>query len=292
MKPNLIKIGQDDISSLFIKRIDEHHYNSPFHFHNLCELNYVIESHGKRMVGDNINNFSAGDLVLMSPNLPHIWYNDPSILANPSDTRIAKAIVVYFPYDFLTKLTGEDMIALKIEKLLEQAKRGLRFYGETQQQVMSRLDTIMDKNALSRTISFLEIMNILIDSKEFEPLASVGFTHNLNEKDTERMNKVIKYIMQNFANPISLDEVSEIANMTPPAFSSFFKKRTQKNFSSFLNEIRIGHACKLLQDPEISISEVCYLSGFQNFTNFNKFFKHFTGKVPREYRKDCMDLDS
>jgi len=190
------------------------------------------------------------------------------------------------------KTAGDDIVILKTQKLLEKAKRGIRFYGKTQNEVTLKLNHITEKTGFSKTIEFLEIMNILIESKEFEPLASIGFTHNLNEKDTERMNKVLKYIMQNFAKPISLNEIAEVANMTPPAFSSFFKKRTQKCFSSFLNEIRIGHACKLLQDLEITISEVCYLSGFQNFTNFNKFFKHFTGKIPREYRKHCIDLHS
>ncbi|HTM97893.1 MAG TPA: AraC family transcriptional regulator [Pedobacter sp.] len=292
MKPNLIKIGNDDTSSILIKKIEEHHYSSPYHFHNLCELNYVVDSWGKRMVGDNINNFSAGDLVLMSPNLPHIWYNDSSVLNNPVTTKLAKAVVIYFPSDFLSNLAGEDIVLVKIQKLLEKAKRGLRFYGETQEIVVSKLNCIMDKKGFFKTIEFLEIMNILIDSKEYEPLASVGFTHNLNEKDTERMNKVLKHVMQNFRRPISLNEIADIANMTPPAFSSFFKKRTQKCFSLFLNEIRIGHACKLLQDLEITISAKCYLSGFQNFTNFNKFFKHFIGKAPREYRKHFIELQN
>lgn len=292
MKPNLIKIGNDDISSLLIKKIEEHHYSSPFHFHNLCELNYVVDSCGKRMVGDNINNFSAGDLVLMSPNLPHIWYNDPSVLDNPPEAKLAKAVVVYFPSDFLAKLAGDDIVLLKTQKLLEKAKRGIKFYGKTQEQVTLKLNHIMEKSGFFKTIEFLEIMSILIDSQEFESLASVGFSHNLNEKDTERMNKVLKYLMQNFTKPITLNEIAEIANMTPPAFSNFFKRRTQKCFSSFLNELRVGHACKLLQDLEITISEVCYSSGFQNFTNFNKFFKQFTGKIPREYRKHCIDLGS
>ncbi|WP_316801854.1 AraC family transcriptional regulator [Pedobacter nototheniae] len=292
MRPNLITVGNADVSSFLIKKIEEHHYNSPYHFHNLCELNYVVESWGKRMVGDNINNFSAGDLVLMSPDLPHIWYNDPSILNNPIETKLAKAVVIYFPFDFLSKIVDDDIVRMKTQKLFEKAKRGLKFYGKTQMQVTSKLNHIMDKTGFSKTIEFLEIIDMLIDSKECEPLASVGYTHSLNEKDTARMNNVLKYLMQNFVNPISLNEIAEIANMTPPAFSSFFKKRTGKCFSLFLNEIRIGHACKLLQNLDITIAEICYSSGFQNFTNFNKSFKHFTGKIPREYRKHCIDLNA
>jgi AraC-like DNA-binding protein len=285
MKANLIRVGNDN-SSLLIKKIEAHHYTSPFHFHDLCELNYVVDSCGKRMVGDSIRNFSSGDLVLMSPDLPHIWYNDPSVLNGPPEIKLAKAVVVYFPFDFLARLTNDNTVISKTQKLLERAKRGLKFYGETYQQVSIKLDKINEKGGLNQIIDFLEIISILIESQEYEELASVGYTHSFSEKDTERMNNVFKYLVQNFTNPISLEEISAIANMTPPAFSNFFKKRTQKCFTTFLNEIRIGHACKLLQNPEIPIADICYSSGFQNFTNFNKLFKQFTGKIPRDYRKD------
>lgn len=292
MKANLIKVGNDDISSLLIKKIEVHHYTSPFHFHDLCELNYVVNSCGKRMVGDRISNFSSGDLVLMSPDLPHIWYNDPSILNAPAQIKIAKAVVIYFPTDFLVKLTNDSAVTYKTHKLLELAKRGLRFYGETQKQVSLKLNALNEKIGFNQIIDFLEIINILVESQEYEQLASVGYKHNFNEKDTNRMNSVFKYLVQNFTKQITLEEISAIANMTPPAFSSFFKKRTQKCFTIFLNEIRIGHACKLLQNQKIPIADICYSSGFQNFTNFNKFFKQFTGKIPREYRKDCNAINN
>jgi AraC-like DNA-binding protein len=100
------------------------------------------------------------------------------------------------------------------------------------------------------------------------------------------MNKVYQYLMKNFTEPIALSEIASIANLTPPAFCNFFKKRTQKTFSSFLNELRIGHACKLLHEEELTISDVCFKSGYQNFTNFNKFFKQKTNKTPSQYRRE------
>lgn len=285
MKANLITVGVNDSDAVSVKKINEHHYSSPFHFHKICELNHVVSSCGKRIVGDNIDNFAEGDLVLMSPDLPHIWYNDPSILNSPPKSSLARAVVVYFPIDFLDKLTCDPLVLQRIRKLMEKANRGLRFFGATQKAVAASLSTIADKNGFDKIIAFLEIINILSESKEFEALASVGYTHNFNQRDTERMNNVFKYLMQHFTDPITLQEIADIANMTPPAFSGFFRKRTQKCFTTFLNEIRIGHACKLLQEPDLPISDICYSSGFQNFTHFNKLFKQFTGKVPREYRK-------
>lgn len=290
MKASLIKVGTDAFSAVVIKKIEAHHYTSPFHFHELCELNYVIHSCGKRMVGDSIHNFSDGDLVLMSPDLPHIWNNDPSVLNSPPEIKIAQAVVVYFPFQFLSGLSADVRFNLKTQKLLERARRGLRFYGLTQQYVSSIMDTMNEKKGLDQVIEFLKIINVLVDSDEFEQLASVGYTHSYNEKDTERMNHVFKYLVQHFTRHVTLEEISTVANMTPNAFSSFFKKRTQKCFTTFINEIRVGHACKLLQNLEISVSEICYSSGFQNSANFNRFFKQFTGKIPREYRKDCVSM--
>ncbi len=137
-------------------------------------------------------------------------------------------------------------------------------------------------------INFLEIINILLSSKEYEPLANLGYNHTYKEKDAERLNGVYKYLMMNFAKPISLADVANIAHMTPPAFCSFFKKRTQKSFTEFLNELRIGHACKLIQNQELSISDICFESGYQNFANFNKSFKKKLGKTPSNYRKDYI----
>jgi AraC-like DNA-binding protein len=285
MKANLITVGVNNSDTLSIKEIDQHHFSTPFHFHKICELNHVVSSSGKRIVGDNINNFSDGDLVLMSPDLPHIWHNDPAVLNVHEDKKLAKAIVVYFPLDFLEKLTSDDDLLLRKKRLMDKAQRGLRFYGKTQQKVSARLHDIIEQKGMDRIVTFLEIMELLINSKECEQLASVGYTHRFNEKDTERMNNVIQHLMQHFTEPVRLEEIAAIASMTPPAFSSFFKKRTQKNFTLFLNEIRIGHACKLLENLEMTISDVCFSSGFQNFTHFNKCFRQFTGKTPREYRK-------
>jgi AraC-like DNA-binding protein len=285
MKAHLIEVGLHKEQPFFIKKIDQHHFESPFHFHDLCEMNYVVESFGKTIVGDNISNFSSGDLVLMNANLPHIWCNDP-LYFKDENLAPAKAIVTYFNPDFLIGIANDSKYDLQIKALLEKAKRGIRFYGNTRQKAISKLEKIPGKKGLERVILFLDIINLFLDSKEYECLASIGYRHSFNEKDTHRMNDVFQYLIKNFTEPISLSQIASVANLTPPAFCNFFKKRTQKSFSEFLNELRIGHACKLLQNHELTITDVCFQSGYQNMTNFNNFFKKITKKTPSEYRKE------
>lgn len=285
MKATLIELAPHQSSTIAMKTIKQNHFTTPFHFHDYCELNYVKKSFGKRIVGDNINNFKDGDLVLISPNLPHVWYNDPEIIKNPIHLS-AEAIVTYFPVDFLDKLTNDPILLSKTQQLFEKAKRGLRFFGETKNQVAIHLEEMSSIDSLPLIIKFLKIINILLNSTEYEPLATIGYNHSYKEKDTERMNSVYQYLMMNFTNPITLEEIAAIANLTPPAFCSFFKKRTQKTFTSFLNELRIGHACKLLQNQKLTIAKVCFESGFQNFTNFNKSFKKIIGRTPSDYRRE------
>jgi AraC-like DNA-binding protein len=287
MKARLIELAPQYPNTVSVKKLKENHFTTPFHFHDYCELNYVKKSHGKRVVGDSIHNFLEGDLVLMSPNLPHMWYNDPEIFKKPSSLS-AEAIVTYFPLDFLDKLSSDNIVLSKKQNLFNKAKRGLAFYGETKKMVIKHLETMIKLDGLLQVIEFLKIINILLNSKEYKVLSSLGYSHSYNEKDTERMNSIYKYIMQHFTEPITLKNIADIAHMTSPAFCNYFKKRTQKSFSGFLNEVRIGHACKLLQNEELSVSDVCFESGYQNIANFNRFFKKIINKKPSSYRKEYL----
>lgn len=290
MKANLIEVGAVNTQAIFVKRVDKRNFNALFHFHEVCELNYIVEGTGKSIVGDCVRNYSAGDLVLLSPNLPHIWYGDPPE-RNSGESQAGKAIVVYFPANYMKALGLEEPFIQKAEKLIEKSKLGVSFAPKTRQQIAVLLDGILKAAGIAKIILFLEIMNILIDTKKYQQLSSLAFRFSLNEKDTGRMNNVYRYVLENFREPIDLATIAKIANMTPPAFCSFFKKRTGKSFTGFLNKLRIGHACKLLGDMDLTIADVCYNSGYQNFTHFNAFFKKITSKTPSEYRKELISID-
>lgn len=286
MKAILIELAPQHSSLITVKHVKEHDFNATFHFHDFCELSFVKKSSGKRLVGDSVTNFFDGDLVLMSPNLPHMWYGDTDPLLKTN--KSVEAIVTYFPIDFIEQLCNHDKDISKKQNLFEKAKRGMCFTGKTKRKITKLLEKMLNMEGLPLMIEFLKVINIMLNTEEYELLAGISYSHTYNEKDTERMNDVYKYIMKNFTKPISLDTIASVAHMTPPAFCSFFKKRTQKSFTQFLNELRIGHACKLLQNERLSVSDICFESGYQNFVSFNKNFKEIMGHTPSTYRKEHL----
>jgi AraC-like DNA-binding protein len=282
MKSELINVNHSGNKSVHIKHIDNNRLISSFHFHDMCELVWIERSHGKRIVGDHIGNFEDDDLVLMGPNLPHIWQNDKSY--EDRDDKTVRSTVIYFSIDFFSLLTDDqDVLALAAD-LVSRASRGLVFDQETTNKIKNILRGIANNDGFENIIAVIEIIKILARSKDFKYLSSITFKNQYDEKDNNRINKVYQFLMKNFHNDIHLNEVAELCNMTPNSFCRFFKMRAQKSLTQFINEIRIGHACKLLQSGDYSIADVCYASGFNNPTNFNKFFKTIKGMKPSEYR--------
>lgn len=283
MKPELIDVNYMGAKTLRVKRLETNSLIASFHFHELCELVWIEKSYGKRIVGDHIGDFEDNDLVLMGPDLPHIWQSDHRFLSEVENK--VKSTVVYFPPDFLLGLTDDQSTLNPIQELIRKAGRGLRFYGKTNREVTKILKKLPEKNGVEKIICFLRAIELLSLSTEYEYLASLTFKNPYDEKDSNRINKVYQFLMLNFQRNINLQEVADLCHLTPNSFCRFFKDRAQKSFTQFVNEIRIGHACKMLQNPEYSISEICYACGYNNLTNFNKFFKQITGMKPSEYRR-------
>ncbi|MGJ7033084.1 AraC family transcriptional regulator [Niabella hirudinis] len=288
MKPQFIEVALAGTKTIQIKQIDQYYLDAPFHFHQLCELVWIEKSYGKRVVGDNVGNFEEGDLVLMGPNLPHIWQNDRAF-AEEEDNGV-KSTVIYFPPDFLLNLTDEQNMIRPITELIQRSQRGILFVGKTKQQVVEMLHLISKEKSIKKIIFFLELIHILSSSQEYEYLASVSYKSRYDEKDTGRINKVYQFLIQNFHRDVSLNEVSALCNMTPNAFCRYFKSRTRKSFTRFLNELRVGHAAKLLQNENNSITDVCYACGYNNLSYFNKTFKTIHDIAPSEYRKNLLNI--
>ena len=137
---------------------------------------------------------------------------------------------------------------------------------------------------MDRLISLLQLLNILADSNEYELLSSAGVSGQ-NDKDSDRLNKVFDYVITHFKEGIQLEKVADIANMSYSGFCRYFKNRTKKNFSHFVNEIRVGYSCKRLMESDISVSNVCYEAGFNNLTNFNEQFKKIVKVTPYQFNQ-------
>lgn len=284
MEPMLLDVESLLKDSIYVKEIETSILNDQFHFHNTYEIALILKSKGTRIIGDSIENFTEGDLVLLGPQVPHIaYYNHDQVIASPK-AYVVHALVVYFNPDWLTEaqLNSDNLSALR--RLLDDTRRGLKITGDTKKKVVKHLLKLKGCTGLERIITLLNILEVISGSNEYECLASEGYSNSFSQKDINRLDKVYQYIRDNFMETIMLEDAAAVANMTPTAFCKYFKNKTQKTFSNFVNEIRIGYACKLLWNQNLSISQICFKCGFNNLTNFNKNFKRYTNMIPSDYR--------
>jgi AraC-like DNA-binding protein len=171
-----------------------------------------------------------------------------------------------------------------IKTTLENARRGLQIIGNTQQQIAAYMQDILLTEGPKRIIMLMEALMTISDCSDTKTLSSLGFTHNFEEADKDRFNSICDYSFANFKKRILLAEISGIANLSPNSFCRYFKLKTQKTYSQFITEIRVGHACRLLIENKINVKQICYESGFNNFSSFHTSFKNVTGKTPLHYQ--------
>lgn len=280
MQPLLIKVNVPQKSSFSINRYS---YSDQFpgiwHFHDEYELTLIEKSNGSRMVGDHIERFKVGDLVLIGKSLPHTWRNDDEKTSDTSD-----ALVIHFLEDFLGDSFFDLPEMYKIKRLLERSKRGLKVSESLTPKIARLMKQIEGAVGAERVLQLLHILKLLSESTQLEELCSEGFTNSINYTDADRLKRVYEYIMNNFQEDVSLSKAASVAHMSPTAFSRYFKGRTRKSYTQFVIEMKIGYACKLLINEEMSVAEVCYRSGFQNLSNFNQQFKSITNLTPKKYQ--------
>jgi len=283
MKPHLLKIHLYSEHSFNIKHDVVKHFYNKWHYHPELELVYILQGSGRQFIGDSIHHFKAGDMILLGANLPHLWHSDEKYFLKSSNLK-SEAIVVHFMPDCL----GDQFLRLPesktLLKLFDKAQQGVRIKHTTKKIVGELLERLLVAKDIERISLLLQILNTISHSKQTKPVCSKGIQFDSNPKEAERLNKVYQFVLEHFAQEISLQQVSKLVHLSPQSFCRYFKSRIKKTFSQFLIEVRIGHACKLLAETEKSISHICYESGYNNFSNFNKHFKKVTRKTPSEHR--------
>jgi AraC-like DNA-binding protein len=287
MRPQLLKVLKGPGHSFSIRQDLVPHVNNRWHYHKEVELIHFKKGDGTQFIGDNIKRFKGGDVVLVGTNLPHYWRFDDSYFdENPKVT--ADVRVAHFCEDFW----GNGFLDLPenstLRSVLDKAKRGLQITGKTRLKVAETLEELLDADGPQRIILLIHALITISRCKQLETLASIGFKHDFVEAENDRINDIYDYTLKNFKRPIQLDEIAGVANISPNSFCRYFKSRTRKTYSQFLIEIKVGHACKLLIESGLSIKQLCYESGFNNFTSFHKYFKMITGKSPLIYQKEFM----
>ncbi len=285
MKPVLFRNPKTEKESFYTQEDKVDRFYDALHYHPELQLTAYIASAGTYFVGDRIDRFEAGDVVLIGPNLPHVSRNDAEYY-QPNSGLYAHAFSIYFkPESF-----GREFIELPelfaIKKLLGLSSRGIRVVGATRATIHPMIIALKHLEGMERLLALLEILHRIAVSNEYEFLSSMGYITPQRDIDSKKINDVFDYVMRHFSQKISLEEIAEVANMSPTAFCRFFKQRTRKTFSQFLNEVRIGGACKLLLSERYTVSEIAYQCGYNNISNFNRQFKAITNYTPQGYAKE------
>ncbi len=285
MKEPLQKSRIPEGKAFVIQELIAPYFDVNWHFHSEYQLFVVLKGSGTRFVGDRTTSFKEGDLVLTGPNLPHLWKNDKAY-HDPKNGLETQGIVIYFPDNFLNNAVVELEEFEGIAKLLQLSKRGIEVVGETNLRITQLMQELLDLKGLARIQHLLHLLDVLAQSQDYKLITDAGYLNTNKESEKDRMGQVYEYVLQHYASKITLQEVAQLCNLSVSAFSRYFKSRVNKPFSDFLTEVRISHACKLLQDTEESIAAVAFSCGFFTLSNFNKLFRERLHKSPKEYRKE------
>ncbi len=269
---------------LKVKWDDFPHFTYPWHFHSEFEIVYVLKSSGKRYVADSIEKFSEGDITLLGSNLPHFWKSEET---EKADNRV-NAIVVQFHNDFFKEEINTYPEFHRINELLKRAKRGVNFTKPESDKIGRLLKRLLKLSGLERMLYFIKLMDAMARIENYKLLASKGYQLEEHKELNSRLDKIMHFINTNYQRKISQDEVATRIGMTTAAFCRYFKEKTGKGFIYFVNEMRIGYACKLLIENHLSISQICFECGFNNLSNFNRMFKRQTSFTPGEYQQQFI----
>jgi len=289
MKPQLLKISKYPNESFSVRHDLMPSMNNKLHYHPEVELIYFNQGKGMQFIGDSISNFMPGDLLLVGADLAHYWRFDGDVSRTKSDHR-ADVKVAHFTENFC----GEYFLNLPenrgLKMVLQKANRGIRIRGEGAKKVAGFLEEMLHTQGADRLILLMQALLEIAKCKDLEMLSSVGYARLQEEISDERIKDVYTYTFANYKAKISLEEIAAVAGLSPTSFCRYFKSLTQKTYSQFLTEFKVGKACKLLIGNSVDVKQVCYESGFHNFASFHKSFKEITGKSPLTYQKHFLLL--
>lgn len=272
-------------SSLRILEISQAKFDASWHFHPEWELTWITEGCGRRFVGDCIETFGAGDLVLIGPGVPHFWFSDVA-----AEGGLSRALVIQFPGDF----PGDAFLGLPemadVGLILQRGARGLFFFGRGVEEACKRLGRMRDLPAFEAVLELLGVLQLLAATRS-RPLAGPSYERLSGESSQTRIGRLYAFLMEHFREPLTLGRIAAAVGMSPSACSRFFMRATGGGVWDFLTQLRVDHCASLLRGADRGIAEIAFESGFSTLSSFNRHFRERHGRSPREYRNSfrCPD---
>jgi len=259
-------------------------FEFPIHYHPEYEINFILGGKGvKRIVGDHIEEIDDVELVLVGPNLYHGWE------LNKCKNKNIHEITIQFHNDLFSETLLARRIMMPIKEMFNRANHGILFSKKTGTELGERLSRISKRDGMDYFLEIISILHDMANSRNQRLLSTFTVDSDVFEDD-DKMKLIYEYIQKKFSDKITLDDVSDVARMSPVSFNRFIKKRTGKTFVNYLNDIRIGYAARWLVEKDLSISEIAFKSGFNNIANFNRIFKSVKNTTPSQYRDEFYGM--
>lgn len=265
------------------------HFYDKLHQHPEWQLTVILEGRGQLMVGDYLGRFQPGDVFLFSANMPHVFRSDPEYF-DPNGDKHSLGHTLFFDFDALGKSVWEVAEFFPLQQWLQQTKGCYTLMAQTRDSVGEQLRAFDSKKGWDRLMTTFGILRQLQDPSNLRLLNRLTPMRDFTESEGKRMAQVMSFILAQSHRNVELQEVADVAIMTKEAFCRFFKERTGKTFTEYLNQIRIQQACKLLLETDLSISQIAFQVGFQNLSYFNRTFRKLGGSTPKAYRSKLLGI--
>ncbi len=252
------------------------------HQHPEIQLMFILKGEGTLVAGDFVGRFEPGELYIIGSAQAHVFRND-DIYYRPKSRLKAHSYSIYFDENYFGQHFWQLDEWESIRNFYKKADRGFKVIGKTKEEVTSLINLIPQQKGLDKLLSFFQILRALASTKELKALSVSSNNPDYSSREGKRMNEILQFTFRESHRKIYIHEVAYVANLSTEAFCRYFKTRTQKTYTNFLNEVRISNACKLLIQKDLSIEEICWQAGFSNLSNFNRIFRKVTGKTPTTY---------
>jgi len=280
MKYQSIKIFEDLKQSTRISVNSLSELSETYHFHSEYELVYIEKGKGSLVLTNSRIDFNNGYLILIGSNIPHYW-NYEKIDVNEVPPVMSRIYSIYFANhswgnEFWNLPENKNILNLR-----NHINAGALYSSSLSKFISNQISRLSLKPGENGLLGVYEILEALSKYSEYQIVISQAES---NEYANFKIQKIYDFTIKNYQNKISVNGVAEYLNMSPQAFCRFFKKNTQKSYVKFLLELRVAHACRLLSEYDLNISEIGFQSGFNTIVNFNKYFKKLKGVNPTEYR--------
>ena len=252
-----------------------------WHSHEELELHLIVASHGKVFVGDYIGEFKPGSLFLIGPHLPHNWVTDEK---DQKEKIALRDMLVQFNLESITALKSTYPEFREFDDLLNRSIVGLEFLNFDPDIATHHLVEIREAKGIERILKFMSFLLNINNHPHQKSLSVANVSHHDVKGRRSNLYKVIDFITEHYADEISLEKASTMANMSVTAFSRNFQKMTGSRFTEFVAKVRIGQACSMLQATDERVSTICHETGFKNLANFNRQFLRIKQMTPSAYR--------